>query len=268
MSYTAILLYLDAYSAQEKLLRFAVNLTQRFNATLIGISALAVRPQLVAEEIVIEGMSELEILANLSTKEKWFREAAGYPKIEWRSIVDVPADALVREARAADLIVIGQSEGEGDAYSALDPAAVILKSGRPVVVVPIGTTSLQAEHVMIGWKETREARRAVHDVLPLLKRARQVTIVEMCNPGDKEKAWRCVIDVALFLSRHEIEAKTEVVIESEESSGAQLVRFAQDRGADLLVTGAYGHSRLGEWVFGGMTRYLLRASPICCLMSH
>lgn len=270
MSYTTLMLYVNADSKLEQLLRLAAGLVNKFDATLIGMSALAVRPPYVAEEIVIEGVTEAEIRKKLSKKEKWFRKIAGTERqnIEWRSIVDFPTDALAREARSADLIVIGQDTGKGDAYNALDPARVILRAGRPVLVVPAGVSSLRADHVVIGWKETREARRVVQDALPFLRKAMRVNIVEYCASDKKETTWQHVDDVARFLSRHEIAADAEVFIRSDDSDSTQLLQYAKDRGADLLVTGAYGHSRLGEWIFGGMTRDLLTSSPLCCLMSH
>jgi nucleotide-binding universal stress UspA family protein len=271
MSYTTLMLHLDAYSLPENLLHLSTNLAEKFDATLIGISSLAVRPPLVAEEMVVEGMTEDEVMEKLSAKEEWFRKTIGTKrqKIEWRSIVDFPTAALAREARGADLIIIGQSgKREGDAYSTLDPASTILKAGRPILVVPKEVASLRAEHVIIGWKESREARRAVQDALPFLQKAVRVTVVEICAPIKKETTWPHIDDVARYLGRHDINAHPEVIVSSEGSDGAQLTEFAEDRDADLLVTGAYGHSRLGEWIFGGMTRDLLTSSPLCCLMSH
>jgi nucleotide-binding universal stress UspA family protein len=270
MTYTTVMLYIDADSKSPQLLRLGVDLARKFNAALIGISALAVRPPFVAEEVVIEGVTEAEIRMKLTKTEKWFRKIAGaeHQGSEWRSIVDFPTDALAREARSADLIVIGQGAGGGDVYSALDPAGLILKAGRPVLLVPKGVSSLQAEHVVIGWKETREARRTVCDALPFLHQATKVTIVEIGISDRKATNWMHVKDVARFLSRHNVNACSEVIVSSEESDSAQLVEFAKDRGTDLLVTGAYGHSRLGEWIFGGVTRDLLSSSPFSCLMSH
>jgi nucleotide-binding universal stress UspA family protein len=74
--------------------------------------------------------------------------------------------------------------------------------------------------------------------------------------------------VVRYLTRHRINANSRAVLQQHGSSAAELVKFAQEDGADLLVTGAYGHSRLGEWIFGGVTRGLIATSPICCLMSH
>jgi nucleotide-binding universal stress UspA family protein len=92
--------------------------------------------------------------------------------------------------------------------------------------------------------------------------------VEACGPDDEKTALVRLGDVARYLSLHRIEGGPMVVLEQKGSGAEQLIRVAQEERADLLVTGAYGHSRLGEWIFGGMTRELLAKSPICCLMSH
>ena len=140
--------------------------------------------------------------------------------------------------------------------------------GRPTLVVPEEMSSLRADHIVIGWKDTREARRAVWDALPFLQQATRVTIVEACGPADEKTALERLDDVARYLSHHRIQGGPKVILEQEGSGAKQLIQIAQEERADLLVTGAYGHSRLGEWIFGGTTRELLAASPICCLMSH
>jgi nucleotide-binding universal stress UspA family protein len=183
-------------------------------------------------------------------------------------MVDFPTEALAREARSADLIVIGQRRAPGDAYDSLDPGGAILKVGRPLLLVPEGVSELRAEHVVIGWKDTREARRAVVDALPFLQEAARVTIVEICRSGEEETAREHIDDVARYLGRHRVKGGPQVIFHQNDSDAAQLIRLAQDERADLLVVGAYGHSRLGEWVFGGVTRDLLRSSPVCCFMSH
>ena len=92
--------------------------------------------------------------------------------------------------------------------------------------------------------------------------------MEICESGEEEAATAHIDDVARYLERHRIKASPKIILHHEGPPASQLVRLAQVEDADLLVTGAYGHSRLGEWVFGGMTRDLLAMSPICCLMSH
>jgi nucleotide-binding universal stress UspA family protein len=95
-----------------------------------------------------------------------------------------------------------------------------------------------------------------------------VTIVEICQAGDEEAAQARIDDVSRYLTRHRIQSGHRVILHQHGSGAAQLIQLAKDERADLLVTGAYGHSRLGEWIFGGVTHDLLATSPICCLMSH
>ena len=272
MSYATLMVYVDADDAPERRVRLAAGLADKFSATLTGMSALAIEP-FVAEGVVIEDMTEAavnEATEKLAGRDKWFRAIAGadHRKLDWRSMMEFPTDALAREARSADLVVIGQARGTGDIYNAFDPGVALLKTGRPTLVVPEDVGSLHADHVVIGWKDAREARRAVQDALPFLHKATRVTVVEICESGEEAAARKHIDDVARYLARHRIRGDVRVLVRQEGSGASQLLKLAQDEGADLLVSGAYGHSRLGEWIFGGMTRDLLSFSPICCLMSH
>ena len=208
--------------------------------------------------------------AQLANRGSWFRRIADGDrrKIEWRSALELSTEAVTREARSADLVLIGQTKGWASTYDSPDLGAAILKMGRPTLVVPEGISSLGVEHVVIGWKDTREARRAVQDALPLLQQAARVTIFEACGPGEEKSALARLDDVVRYLALHRIKGGPMVMVQKEGSGAAQLLQIAKDERADLLVTGAYGHTRLGEWIFGGMTRELLATSPICCLMSH
>jgi nucleotide-binding universal stress UspA family protein len=227
----------------------------------------------VANGVVLDAPTEADIdliRATLADRDAWFRGIAGtnQRKLEWRSDLDFPSTVLVREARSADLVVIGRPAGMGGAYIALDPGEAILKMGRPTLVVPEAVAALRAEYAVIGWKDTREARRAVRDALPLLQRATRVTIVEACRPDEEKGSLARLDDVVRYLTRHQIASGAKVILAQKGSGADQLIDVAEAERADLLVTGAYGHSRLGEWIFGGMTRDLLARSPICCLMSH
>ncbi len=274
MAYTTLLVYVDAGEEADAAVRVAVALADRFNATLIGVSALELRPPPVdTSGFVLPDTVEADIErihAKLADKGIWFRSVAGADrrKPEWRSLLDFPVDALAREARCADLIVIRRAGRSTDPYSVLDPGGAVLKVGRPVLVVPDGIGALHGEHVAIGWTDRREARRAVQDALPFLHEAERVTIVEICAPGEEDAARQRMDDVARYLARHRISGGPRVILHQHGSGAAALIKLAQEEGADLLVTGAYGHSRLGEWIFGGVTRDLLASSPICCLMSH
>jgi nucleotide-binding universal stress UspA family protein len=265
MSYASLLAYVEADAMPEHRVRLAAGLAGTFNATLIGLSALANPPPMVADPAVMDELRE-----RLAHQGDLFRRIAGADrhKLEWRAILDFPAQALAGVARIADLVIIGQSKAPVNVYRGLNPGHAVLTAGRPTLVVPDGVGALRAEHVVIGWKDTREARRAVRDALPFLQRATRVTIVESCPLGEDQTALARLDDVARYLSYHRVDTGSRVMLEQRGSGAEQLIRIAQEDGADLLVTGAYGHSRLGEWMFGGMTWELLATSPICCLMSH
>lgn len=273
MSYAALMVYVEIEGIPEQRVRIASELAGKFDAALIGVSARAVSPPFVAEGVIIEETTEADIRqmrAALAKRGDWFRGVAGARKdVEWRSALDFPGDFLEREARSADLVIIGQqAQGRHDDQRNLDPGKVILKLGRPALLVAPGIASVRAEHVVVAWKDTREARRAVLDAIPFLRVAKRVSVVEVCHRDEKENASARTSDVVRYLQRHKVNADPRPVIHRDRSDANHLFQFAMDEGADLLVAGAYGHSRLGEWIFGGMTREILSSSPLCCLMSH
>lgn len=145
MSYVALLVYVDVDGIPEQRVRIASELAAKFNAALIGFSARALPPPFVAE-----GEADVkQMQAALAKRGDWFRRTVGSDcrNIEWRSQLNFPSDALVREARCADLVVIGQEiQGRYDKYRSLDPGEVLLKLGRPALLVAPGIASLRAEH--------------------------------------------------------------------------------------------------------------------------
>jgi nucleotide-binding universal stress UspA family protein len=273
MSYATLMVYVNVDRVPKRLVGVAASLADKFSAKLIGVSAVAIMPPVVAEGVVIvDNASEFDIAqmkAKLAEAEAKFRAGAGADRqIEWRSTIDFPTQTLIKEARCADLILLERSRSSEDMYRVANAGAVILGAGRPILAVPAAVKSFQAEHVVIGWNDTREARRAVFDALPFLHEAKRVTVLEICENDQLEAGRLQLDDVVHYLARHRIKAegRTETLVRG--SGADQVVEFAQNEDADLLVTGAYGHSRLNEWIFGGMTRDLLTSSPICCLMSH
>lgn len=273
MSYAAILAYTDGDNASDARIKLAAELADRFSATLIGFAAGAPHPPVLADGMLVGREIEDEIkdvASGLAQKEKRFLVIATNPNrsIEWRSSNELPNDALAEEARTADLIVIGRDATSQDPFRSLDPGSVLLKVGRPVLVVPRTVTALSARKILIAWHDSREARRAVRDAIPFLKLADEILLTEVCEQGSTDAAKASVHDVAKYLSRHRIGVSAGVMLKSSGSVGDELIRIAEYEKADLIVSGAYGHSRLGEWVFGGVTRDLLSRSPVCCLFSH
>lgn len=273
MTIATVMVYVDPAQQAEEQVRVARSIATKFKASVIGISAFAVEPDFVAEGVIIQETTPADLKrmkTELAEKERWFRDVVGLPaeRVEWRWDVEYPITFLANEARAADLVVLKSTSREADPYHLVDPAGAVLRMGRPVVLVPDHVHESRADRIVIGWKDTREARLAVHDALPFLKRASQAVVIEICTSNEQDRARRRVRDVAKYLQRHGVKCETDVRVHTAEADARQLVRLAKDLGADLIVSGAYGHSRLGEWVFGGMTRGLLDEAPFCLMMSH
>ncbi|MDY1546949.1 universal stress protein [Luteibacter sahnii] len=184
-----------------------------------------------------------------------------------------PAGIAATAARRADLSVIARPDGPpSDASRVHDVfAALLLESGRPVLLVPAGhaSPSLPPRHAVIAWSDTREAARAVHDALPLLASAETVDIL-MVDPVasflEDTASFGSVL--AAHLERHGVTAR----IVTETSRGRLVAGVILDRAsrakAQLIVAGGYGHSRLREWVIGGTTRNLFFDTPVPILFSH
>jgi nucleotide-binding universal stress UspA family protein len=274
MSFATLMVHVEIAPKADTRVRLATNLAERFTSTLIGISA-SVLPPYPAENayFVTKEFYEQEhrdILAALKRTESSFRSAVGQSgvNLEWRSAVDLPETYVVAEARSADLVIVGQSRAPVDICRSLDPGTAILKTGRPILVVPPGVDTLKGERVLISWKDSREARRAVKDSLPLLREAKSVAVLEVCDDGREAAGRRHIDDIAQYLTRHRITVGTVTEAAATEPVADQLVKFATADGVDLIVAGGYGHSRLGEWIFGGVTRDLLKSSPICCFFAN
>ena len=173
---------------------------------------------------------------------------------------------MVEASRSADLIIMSASEGAatGGSYRVADPASVVLRAGRPLLVVAGKAEQVPTKKIVIAWKDTREARRAVADAVPLLGSADEVTVVTVAGQVDQ---WvrEGLADVADFLGGHGIKTTREMIEGPDEV--ISLLEFLDLSGADLVVSGAYGHSRLREWAFGGVTRSLLDETGLNRFMS-
>jgi nucleotide-binding universal stress UspA family protein len=274
VSFATVMVHVDIDGTSNARVRLAAELADRFKADLIGISACILPPYpaegayFVTREVVER--ERRDIKASLARAGVAFRAAAGVdrPGLEWRSDIELPDNYVASEARAADLLVVGRQAAPADVTRSLDTGGVVLRAGRPVLVVPPDVDTLPAERVIIGWKDGREARRALRDALPFLHGAKAVTIVEIRDEEAEGDGRRQVDDVVRYLARHKISVGSMIAAQSKGGVADELIRLAKAEGADLIVAGAYGHSRLGEWVFGGVTRDLLASSPVCCLMAH
>lgn len=178
------------------------------------------------------------------------------------------ADRLACEAAAADIVVAGVPKaGEApDATRQPDLCDLVMQAGRPVMLVPESSRTAKFDRILVAWKDTREARRAVSDALPLLARARNVIVVAIDAADEHAAAWQSVARVSSWLARHGIAAE-EKVVAAELANAAQLSGLARSWEADVIVAGAYGHNRQGRWTLGGITAELLSGGR-CVLLSH
>ena len=272
MSYATLMVNVDVERDCSGRVSVAAGLADLFNAHLIGVAGWAPMSLFLAKEGPADPAPTQPHLQDMKTlldqKGEQFCAAvdARGRRAEWRSVLELPTEAVAREARAADLVIVGQDRDTDDPFRALNPGSLILRAGRPVLVVPKPVTSLPVKRVAIAWKDVREARRAVRDALPLLQKAESVMIVEISEAGDGSP--HRLKDVAGYLRRHGIEIVAERVRPLEIGAADALLALAHDENINLIIAGAYGHSRLGEWIFGGVTRGLLEESPVCCLFSH
>ncbi len=273
MSFATLMVHVHVEGGLSGRVSIAADLADRFDAQLIGIAGSAPITLFQSEGSASPSPSQphlQDMMSLLDLKGREFRAAVerGSRRVEWRSILDVPTEAVAREARAADLVIIGNKRESDNPLLSLDPGSLLLKVGRPVLVVPEGVTTLVPRRIAIAWKDAREARRAVQDAIPFLRRAESVMIVEVSEGDEEAQALRRVKDVAAYLTRHGVKIIAERLRPYEVGATNSLLWLIRDENINLIVAGAYGHSRLGEWAFGGATRGLLTESPICCLFSH
>lgn len=268
-----ILVHAEPGLASSHRVEVAARLARDLGAHLIGLGAETFDPIPASDPYMGYAAGEWiavvqeQIGKNLAAAEEAFRRDAAGIDLEWRSVQDYPHLALNNLAHAADLIVVGPRTHGGTSRAA-DPADVVMSAGRPVLMVPPNRHHLHAMAVVVAWKNTRECRRALSDALPFLQRAEDVIIHAVCKPDMAQQAVFETDDVVANLKRHGVEARSLVTSAAPEGVTAEIERVAQLNNADLIVCGAYGHSRLREWAFGGVTDDFLHRPECFVLLSH
>ena len=271
--YKTILTYLPAAKTSDLLVEVASYLAEKCNGHLIGAHNSA--------RVTLYGGIPSDFLAqhNQSQREEAEAIQAIFEKIatgrgvshEWRhkALKDTDAfDDIVSAARSADLIVAGsdgQSDPLGEWYRL--PIRLILETGRPLLMVPENARfETIGENITVAWNHTRESARATFDALPLLKMANVVRVLSINSTENGTHAPSD--DMAATLSRHGLNANAETVNTTSNSEAEELLAECRRTKSDLLVMGCYGHSRLREMVFSGVTEYILDHMTIPVLMSH
>ncbi len=270
--YATLLVHAEPGLRSSQRVEVAGRLARELGAHLIGVCAQSISPYMLGDPTVGYAPEQrvtkfMEILTeDLAAAETAFRRDAGGADIQCRRVAEFPAEALARTARAADLIIVSPKTEAPSALEA-DPGEVIMRSGKPVLIVPPHAHSLRLDTIVVAWKDTREARRAVAAAMPFLLRAEEVVVVSICDEGQAETCLAQIDDVVASLRRQGVKAHGKV----KPSKGGvmqELMRTVSGTDADLVVAGAYGHSRLQELVFGGVTESFLRKPACFALMTH
>jgi nucleotide-binding universal stress UspA family protein len=275
MSYKTIMVHMHIVSSNNALLSSAALLAKQWNTKVIGIMVGQQTPIIYGRDYPMIDFAEIEqtqLEKNITAAEALFRKAfkAHTAPIEWRSTVTRASivDIVVAEARSADCIITGIAPTDfDDGFGTVTASEIVMQSGRPVLVVPVKVELLQLDHILVAWKETREARRAVVDALPMLQVAKQVTVVEIVEKSDKKAANLRLQEMTEWLAQHAVKANY-IVQTIKDDDATDLVRIAKKLKANVVVAGAFGHSRLREWAFGGVTDTLLHSSKFCTLLSQ
>jgi nucleotide-binding universal stress UspA family protein len=276
--FRTIMVHVDSLEGTGSRTRLAITLARKFDATLVGFAAAAVRLPLELYDAALGTVAlgadygdvdRTEVEAGFSRQKAAFDAATRGTGLEtdWRQVETEPGAAVVAAATAADLIVLGSGDksllGNLNAPSVGD---VVLHIGRPILVVPGKYSGSDAgSSIIVAWKNTPEAQRALADALPLMKGAASVVLLSVQEKGEGDPS---LPDAEGFLVRHGIAAKTDVRVRGKAAVEDEIIDCAVRHRADLIAAGAYGHTRLREWVFGGVTRGLLDRSPVPCLFSH
>jgi nucleotide-binding universal stress UspA family protein len=284
MSLKEILVHLDTTPRSAARLTVAADLAALHGAHLVGLgiadlpSTDQFRGNIMAllpgsPQQAIENMRR-EATAGLAPVEAMFSERLRDAGLvgEWRLAEGNPAAIMALQTRYADLAIMGQPnryEAHDSAEDAMLESA-LMHSGRPILVVPFaGEFATVGQRVLVAWNASREAARALHDALPLLCSAELVTVLAI-NPQSSpaELGGVAAADIAAHLARHGVRVEATHTVAADITDGAALLSYAADIGVDLIVAGAYGHSRMREMVFGGVTRTLLAEMTAPVFLSH
>lgn len=278
MTYKTILVHVDDSPQWPGRFEVAAGLAADFNAHLVGLCLLQ-RPELpgyirsaeIAEMIARRGR-DAENRVKASRQMLLDRLAQRGLSGECRVVQGDPEELASVHGRYADLLVISQVDVNTPNSSAAmdDVQSVIFAAGRPLLLVPYaGKVRTLGKNIFVAWNASREATRAVTDALPLLQRADKVTVM-VVRPRADARAHGEVpgADIAAYLARHGV----KVDVSAEEGEGIEvgelMLSRVADLGSDLVVMGAYSHSRLRQWILGGATRTMLESMTVPVLMAH
>jgi nucleotide-binding universal stress UspA family protein len=263
----------NASSNAKAALTFAIQMCRKYDAALTGLYAQA--------PLRFEGQVERWITDEVRASLRQAERESG--TLDWVAEEGQTNTVLARLARHFDLLLIGQLSEPGDSRQQIRAEELVTLSGKPLIIVPSGYQVRPfTEHAVIAWDRSRPAARALSDAMQILETKKRLDVVTVASKGagkDKEggkaggKAGKAGapgagLDIMTHLKRHGIPAERVALSASREGVGATILNYCKEQDADVLVMGAYGHARLREELFGGVTRHVLQNMTVPVLMSH
>jgi nucleotide-binding universal stress UspA family protein len=276
-----IVVFIDGHTKAGGMLEFAGELAEEHGARLVGVF-LQPEPTITPAETFARGTGMLRVSeSHYSQLERidadyraLFRDIVRHHGLrqesEWRSLPYFSSE-VGAHAYYADVVVVAQPRPDGrtDRLPGL-AESLILTSGRPIIMFPSVSTVSRIRRILVGWNARRESIRAVADAMPALMKAEAVEVLVIDHDRTAGHGQDPGADVARHLARRGVKAETRRLSSTKEKKevGHLLLSQAATFGADLLVMGAYGHSQLREWMFGSVTRTVLREAGLPVLMSR
>lgn len=260
-----VLVHVDFHEVSASRVKFAAGIASRFGATLLGVSACQM--PLIASNMGSQRFAKFEqseIESQLESLQRTFKTLAD-PGLsaDWRGLVGSPTRVVAEQAFTADIIVV--SSHKGSDLSESDVGDLTMMAGRPVIVPALDSDALSAKSVVVAWKNTREARRAVRDSMPFLAMADRVWIASIVGDEHQPDEMESLLT---YLDRHGVTSEPLMIRSNQRHLGEVLINEAVNCEADLIVAGAYGHSRFRELAFGGVTHDLLHQTRVSILVSN
>ncbi len=279
MPLKTIAVFVDASTAGEARAAYAVKLALRHGAHLIGVFVVPMGWDGNPSESFVRGQAAIRQLierhsageaATTNAASRSFSAVSAREEIsfEFRLLRHGEAnEGAALNALHSDLVIVG-GHPMGGLPRESSAEALLLATGVPFLILPEHWTGGAAEHVVVAWNASREARRAITDALAILVSALSVTILVVDPQNNSRHGEEPGADVALYLSRHGAKVAVERVLSNGEPVADVILGFAKRNKSDLIVVGAYSHSRTAEMIFGGVTRGLLRDTPVPLLIAH
>ena len=262
---------------EDRAAKFAISVAEAFEAHLAGVAFVydpvipgaimgGVPPEFIESQRAESEKAAKAAVARFEAAAK--REGISFETRKLNASLAGAADELSRIARRFDLAVVGQASRDRVGPAEVVDEGVLFESGRPVIVVPfIQKAGLTLDRVMVCWDGSRAASRATADAMPFLQKAKKVEIVIVASKAAKADEAPGA-DLAEHLARHDLDVMLKRITSPDIDVASTILSYVADSDADMLVMGGYGHSRLREFVLGGVTKAILESMTVPVLMSH